>query len=97
MTIVTRRVVAASAQIIYSIIFEYDLSSYHHRPRTEMLAGLHRSLYLSGSSGRYYSTNSALKIFSDHGAAEFLAAAATVESLPTIGSHPPEVRHALQP
>ncbi|KAI0091579.1 hypothetical protein BDY19DRAFT_634320 [Irpex rosettiformis] len=56
-----------------------------------MLVGWRKSLSSLPSTRKCYSTNSAVKIFSDHGSAEFLAAAATVQSLPTIGSHPPEV------
>lgn len=46
----------------------------------------------SAITARKLSSDASLKIFSDPRSAEFLAAAATVESLPTIGTRPPEVR-----
>ncbi|KAI0692496.1 P-loop containing nucleoside triphosphate hydrolase protein [Cytidiella melzeri] len=56
-----------------------------------MFAGLKSRLYSLHHVNRHHSTLSTSSVFSDARAAEFLAAAATVESLPTIGTHPPEI------
>ncbi|KAI0766000.1 P-loop containing nucleoside triphosphate hydrolase protein [Irpex lacteus] len=57
-----------------------------------MFTRVAKPVYSRCNTVRKLSSDSSLKIFSDPRSAEFLAAAATVESLPTIGTRPPEVR-----
>lgn len=89
-TIVTRRV-ARSRYSNYGSAPNLTLSCHGDSRRILMFTRVAKPLYSRCNTVRKLSTDASLKIFSDPRSAEFLAAAATVESLPTIGNRPPEV------